>query len=330
MNTFANWEEVPLFESEGAEADFWAENRPDLRLMETAVAASSESSDSVTITLRIDPRMLARIKRLARSRYLNYQSMIKQWLSERMESEQREREPKQMNNSPSQRHGQSNIRETAAFTLVELLVVIAIIGLLASLVISGAGIGMVKARISRVQTERDALITAIEQYKKEKGYYPPDNTNNTAVNSLYYELTGAIATNNVNGSGSPGFVGVNLEGLNTNQVFTLFNVGGIFNSSSDPGQPPVNFFKATGKSLRSGSFYITGTGGPTFTLFGVPVPPGPPSGFTLAGGQTITPWHYVVSNPTNNTSEFDLWMDVTWSGKTNRISNWNKDPQPAN
>jgi predicted DNA binding CopG/RHH family protein len=59
--------------------------------MESAVAASQESSESVTITLRIDPRMLARIKRLARSRYLNYQSMIKQWLSERMEIELRER-----------------------------------------------------------------------------------------------------------------------------------------------------------------------------------------------------------------------------------------------
>ena len=31
--------------------------------------------------------MLARIKRIARSRYLNYQSMIKQWLSERIEKE---------------------------------------------------------------------------------------------------------------------------------------------------------------------------------------------------------------------------------------------------
>jgi hypothetical protein len=36
--------------------------------------------------------MLARIKRLARSRYLNYQSMMKQWISERMEGELRERE----------------------------------------------------------------------------------------------------------------------------------------------------------------------------------------------------------------------------------------------
>ena len=91
MRTFASWEEVPLFDTEDAEADFWAENRPDLRLMETAGAGSAESAESVTITLRMDPRMLARIKRLARARYLNYQSMIKQWLSERMEHEVRER-----------------------------------------------------------------------------------------------------------------------------------------------------------------------------------------------------------------------------------------------
>jgi predicted DNA binding CopG/RHH family protein len=91
MNTLANWEEVPLFDNEEAEAAYWAENRIDLRLMESSVAASAEASESVTITLRIDPRMLGRIKRLARSRYLNYQSMIKQWLSERMEHELRER-----------------------------------------------------------------------------------------------------------------------------------------------------------------------------------------------------------------------------------------------
>lgn len=93
MNAITNWEEVPLFDSEEAEAAFWAENRVDLRLMETAVAAGQEQSESVTITLRLDPRMLARIKRLARMRYLNYQSMIKQWLSERLEGEFRERNP---------------------------------------------------------------------------------------------------------------------------------------------------------------------------------------------------------------------------------------------
>ena len=91
MEAVTNWEEVPLFDSESAEAAFWATNRIDVRLMESSVAASSESTESVTITLRMDPRMLSRIKRLARSRYLNYQSMIKQWLSERLEQELREK-----------------------------------------------------------------------------------------------------------------------------------------------------------------------------------------------------------------------------------------------
>jgi len=90
MNAIASWDEVPLFDREEAEAAFWADNRIEVRLMESSVAAGSELADSVTITLRFDPRMLARIKRLARSRYLNYQSMIKQWLSERMEQETRE------------------------------------------------------------------------------------------------------------------------------------------------------------------------------------------------------------------------------------------------
>jgi hypothetical protein len=91
VNAVATWEEIPLFDSEEAEATFWAENRLELRLMENAVANAPDSAESVTITVRIDPRMLARIKRLARSRYLNYQSMMKQWISERMEMEVRER-----------------------------------------------------------------------------------------------------------------------------------------------------------------------------------------------------------------------------------------------
>ncbi len=91
MNLVTTWDDVPLFEGEEAEAAFWADARIDLRLMESAVARGSGGAESVTITLRIDPRMLGRIKRLARSRYLNYQSMIKQWLSERLEDELRKR-----------------------------------------------------------------------------------------------------------------------------------------------------------------------------------------------------------------------------------------------
>jgi predicted DNA binding CopG/RHH family protein len=80
------WAEVPPFESEEEEVVFWLETRIEPRLMNTAIL-KADTRESTTVTLRFDPRMLARIKRLARSRYLNYQSMIKQWLSERLEKE---------------------------------------------------------------------------------------------------------------------------------------------------------------------------------------------------------------------------------------------------
>lgn len=81
-----SWSDIPDFEDEAEEAQFWAAHALDNRLMNNAVAKQSVR-ESTTITLRFDPRMLARIKRLARSRFLNYQSMMKQWLSERLEQE---------------------------------------------------------------------------------------------------------------------------------------------------------------------------------------------------------------------------------------------------
>ena len=89
MNTISSWSEIPDFEDEEDEAKFWSEHQLDGRLMNTSVH-KPDSRESTTITLRFDPRMLARIKRIARSRYLNYQLMMKQWLSERMEKEQQQ------------------------------------------------------------------------------------------------------------------------------------------------------------------------------------------------------------------------------------------------
>ncbi len=86
MKVITTWKEVPHFDSEEDEAVFWADTRLDLRLMNTSLL-KADTRESTTITLRFDPRLLARIKRVARSRYLNYQSMIKQWLSERLEKE---------------------------------------------------------------------------------------------------------------------------------------------------------------------------------------------------------------------------------------------------
>ncbi len=83
------WTDVPAFESEEDEAAFWLETTIDPRLMNASLHRA-DTRESVTVTLRFDPRMLARLKRVARSRYLNYQSMLKQWLAERLERETRE------------------------------------------------------------------------------------------------------------------------------------------------------------------------------------------------------------------------------------------------
>jgi predicted DNA binding CopG/RHH family protein len=86
LKTISRWSEIPEFENEESETQFWNAHRLDVRLMNGSVL-KADTRESTTITLRFDPRMLARIKRIARSRYLNYQSMIKQWLSERLEEE---------------------------------------------------------------------------------------------------------------------------------------------------------------------------------------------------------------------------------------------------
>ncbi len=86
MRVLTKWSDVPQFNDEAEEAEFWKETSLESRLMNASML-KTDNRDSITITLRFDPRMLARIKRMARSRYLNYQSMIKQWLSERLEKE---------------------------------------------------------------------------------------------------------------------------------------------------------------------------------------------------------------------------------------------------
>ena len=89
MQTIRNWTELPHFDTEEIEASYWMEHQLDARLMQSSMHRP-DVRESTTITLRFDPRMLSRIKRIARRRYLNYQSMIKQWLSERMEQEMKD------------------------------------------------------------------------------------------------------------------------------------------------------------------------------------------------------------------------------------------------
>lgn len=86
MKVLARWNEIPAFASPEKEAEFWSETSLDAALMKGAILKNDVRDISV-LTLRVDPRMVARIKRLAGSRYLDYQHMIRQWLAERMEQE---------------------------------------------------------------------------------------------------------------------------------------------------------------------------------------------------------------------------------------------------
>lgn len=86
MKSIPSWTEIPEFDSEAEEAKFWTTHELSPGLMRASEHVP-DSRESTTITLRFDPRMLSRIKRIARSRFLNYQSMMKQWLAERLEDE---------------------------------------------------------------------------------------------------------------------------------------------------------------------------------------------------------------------------------------------------
>jgi len=86
MKEIHSWAEIPAFTDEEQEARFWDAHELDAKLMSRSMH-EPDSRESTTITLRFDPRMLSRIKRIARSRFLNYQSMMKQWLAERVEEE---------------------------------------------------------------------------------------------------------------------------------------------------------------------------------------------------------------------------------------------------
>ena len=309
MNTFSSWDEVPIFDSEEAEALFWSENRPDLRLMESAVSGSSESQESVAISLRIDPRMLARIKRLARTRFLNYQSMMKQWLSERMEEEL----AKDTQTTPMKNQ---NRNRSSAFTLIELLVVIAIIGVIAALVTSLAATAAKKRKIIRTQTALTQVKTAIETYKSKKGFYPPDNPGNDQTNGLYYELIGL--KHNTGNKTYTTIDGQDTINGDTTVLKPDIGVEGFANSTTaTKGSDDFNvetFLQIKSVELET----VTLPSGNSYKLIDVPVASGNKS--------DINPWHYNSHNPTNNPGSYDLWAEIVVGSQTNIIGNWSDHP----
>ena len=208
------------------------------------------------------------------------------------------------------------------FTLIELLVVIAIIGILAGLLLATTGKVKQKMAITRVQAELAILQTAIESYKVKMGHYPPDNPANFAQNQLYFELSGCFRTNIL---GVDCFMTLDRAAkIPVASVAAVFGQGGIMNTSSGAGGDEAGTAYRLLKEIKPTQYgeTVAGTG---IRVLGVLVD-GPPPSFPASGGNTLNPFRYNSSSPTNNQNSFDLWVDVVFGKKTNRVNNWKSTP----
>jgi len=216
-----------------------------------------------------------------------------------------------------------------AFTLIELIVVIAVIGILAALVLPIAGAVNKRKQISLAQTQLKGIETAIDGYKTKLGYYPPDNTNNPAINQLYFELLGT--TNN--GIGQPPNLWVTMDGSaqigsGGSPNITLFNVSGFANTSTrshsdDSGAAATVFLN----NLTPNQIGLYDPANQNIKLLVCPIPwPAEKTPPPDSLNPTLNPWRYNSSHPTNNTGSYDLWVDLVIRGKTNRVCNWNTQP----
>jgi prepilin-type N-terminal cleavage/methylation domain-containing protein len=221
-----------------------------------------------------------------------------------------------------------NGRTPVAFTLIELLIVIAIISILAALIFPVTGaVNRNKIR-SKARTELTMVQMAIENYKSKMGHYPPDNPGRPSTNQLYFELLGC--TNLLNGFATlDGSGQVLLSPANEFQKVFAGGVSGFVNcvaaTGGDEARQAGRFIPGDLKPGEIGSWAYYNYPNVKFLICSIPWPDSNPSTSPL-GVVGLNPFRYNSSNPTNNPNTYDLWVDVIIAGKTNRISNWSRDP----
>ena len=200
---------------------------------------------------------------------------------------------------------------SGAFTLIELLVVIAIIAILAGLIGQVMGPATVKAVKSVAVAQQTQVESAIREYRDRLGFFPPDNPNDSAMNPLWFELSGSTYN---------GVIYVTLDGsgkMSVAEINAKFNRQGFANSgsraiSTDEKGAPISFLS----SLRSKQVVPPDASQPLVKILSCSVGAPP--------GTNFNPWHYVSSHPTHNVGSYDLWVDLVVGGKTYQVNNWSK------
>jgi type II secretory pathway pseudopilin PulG len=185
-------------------------------------------------------------------------------------------------------------------------------------------------QISTAEAQLKAIEAAIDGYKTQLGYYPPDNPNNQVTNQLYFELMGT--TNN--GIGKLADTWVTIDGSaqigtgsnpNINQVF---GVSGFANTSTraksdDAGAAAVTFIN----NLTPDQIGLIDPTVPNVKILVCKVGwPPEKTPYVMDKNPTMNPFRYNSSHPTNNTGSYDLWVDLVIKGKTNRVCNWSTQP----
>lgn len=94
MKTIHSWDEVPAFASEKQESAFWLTHELGDELLATMTAGADKNLPAARprtrpIAVRFDEVTLRRVKALAARRHTGYQTLLKEFVSERLYEEEK-------------------------------------------------------------------------------------------------------------------------------------------------------------------------------------------------------------------------------------------------
>lgn len=199
-----------------------------------------------------------------------------------------------------------------------MLVVMAVIATLAAMLFPAAAAIKKNAAIKRITAQMKLIEVALSAYQANLGLYPPDNPDAPQFNQLFFELTGSTNSNGTIFS----TVGPSIASIPAAFGPDVPGLVNVSRGSDDEVHQARNYLPG----LKSANYLEVQDGSAVATVLGL-ADKGP---LMLSqpppGSLSINPWRYTSGSATNHPGKYDLWMDVTLSGKTYRICNWSEKP----